>query len=197
MNRLLYFIWLFIVWAVLVTVGCTKKEPVKPEQAAPDKQSASVQQHMTNKNEELNDTERLDQIVKKLNKVLGNEYTVVFGGTGFRGPLVTVDYGLFGRLSEEGLAVMITDAIFQEHMDETKPLSQAQKRLRIDAEIGKYVALAGYKADGFREWLEQIDLISYQPDEKNMPSIQRRMYAFSEGYQKGESERKSDQSAMK
>jgi len=180
---------------VLVT-GCSRKESTGTGQAVSEDQAVSGAQSVDG-NKTLNDTDRLNKIVKRINQVIGSEHVVIFGGSQVNGSVTAVDYALFARLSDDGLAVMITDAILQRQAEGNNILTIAQQRLQMDEAIGKYIGLAGYKPDGFKEWLEQCDLISFQPQAENQPSVQRRIYMFWEGYHQAQSERKPDQTAMK
>lgn len=182
MNRLQYFIMLFALWGVLYT-GCSRKEPVKSSENFVTEQIISEKQQV-NGYETLRDIERLNKIAQTINQTIGSSNIVVFGDSHINNSVVAVDYALFERLSDDGVAVMVTNAIIQKKVKEENGMSIIYNRLRGDEKVGEYIALAGYGSNGFKEWLEKVNLFSFESGQNPVFSSQRRIYAFLEGYQR-------------
>ena len=136
------------------------------------------------------DTGRLNTIVERLNKHCGSNHTAIFGsGINMEGPLITVDYGSFDRLSDDGVAAMIAKALSSVSIsnrmtvnlgaNQTRP--QAGDILASDVVAGKLLARAGFSAKGFREWLDMQNLSPLSPADETI-SETLRTEAFMQGF---------------
>ena len=140
------------------------------------------------------DVDRLSRIQDSLQKAGLAGYAVVFGGVDQGAFMVSIDYSLFDRLSDDAVACMIVDAIHQKHRiarqndlrSETAMQSQiiqAPDMVAIDIKSGRYIAKTGFSSAGFEEWLqEQKMLMSPENTLQPISDVQRNMY-FMKGYQ--------------
>lgn len=112
-----------------------------------------------------NDMERLQILTDRINNSIFGNYVVVFGNTvGQQSNMLGVEYSLFDRLDDAGVAVMIAEAILSKRFEsEKKPLTTDRTQMdasldenticQIDLLAGKAVAKAGFGSEGFSKWL--------------------------------------------
>ena len=149
--------------------------------------AASGTEEAAPKPQYANDVDRLSRLSERLSRASGRWYSTVLGGSSqpAGGGLVSVDYALFDRLSDDGAAVLIAEAVFNARRaslaNSSKPASVDSQRqiLQADESVGRCMAKAGFKQDGFGEWLKARDLYSTQQDE---PPKSMRSSAFMRGY---------------
>ena len=100
------------------------------------------------------------------------------------GGLVSVNYGWFDKLSDDGAAVLIAEAIAAKSRPPLQSQDSALMRSdmqRLDEAAGRYVSRAGFDSSGFAEWLEaRKHLAAGVPG--NTVSDGERMAAFMRGY---------------
>jgi uncharacterized phosphosugar-binding protein len=142
-----------------------------------------------------NDIERLNILTEKINKACRGNYLVVFGGERASSGrnVVNIDYALFDRLSDDGAAVLITEAIVPTLKLPSQ--SQVQKQTDIqkdvllgDENVGLYVGRAGFKSDGFAKWLKAKEMHAGNLQQANVPD-KIRIEAFMRGYLSANSRR--------
>lgn len=162
--------------------GCRKKE----EQTSDDPVSDKPSEPETKRAEYANDLDRVGQLTEKINRACRGSYVVVLGADAVTasGSLVSVDYALFDRLSDDAAAVLIAEAIVASH----KSLSQAQEQanserdiLQADEVAGRYIARAGFSSAGFAEWLEARKVLAANLQQNSLPESTR-IAAFVRGY---------------
>jgi len=133
------------------------------------------------------DLDRLTSITSRINDVLRSSYVVVFGDgrPGANSDIISIDYALFDRLSDDGAAVQVVEAVLAVS-DARSPGEHAgrvtsSEVLRVDELAGRYVAAAGFKPDGFSEWLRAQRDVSYGRADYSVPA-RMRAAAFMRGY---------------
>ncbi|MHC4867446.1 MAG: hypothetical protein ACYTEX_25520 [Planctomycetota bacterium] len=132
-----------------------------------------------------NDLDRLGKLCDRINSICRGAHVVVLGDDSTAsGPVVTIDYATFDRLSDDGAAVLIAEAIVakSESPAERQALANRQRRaLQIDETAGRYVAKAGFGSDGFAEWLAVKKTVSAGLEGNSLPDSLR-VAAFMRGY---------------
>ena len=190
------FVWLIIclLTTILCLQACTKQKAVAadkevPEQITDSKEAVDLQ---VKKLSYANDIDRLNQITERINRACRKGHVVVLGGAGIAGSDITsVDYALFDKLSDDGAAVLIAQAITE---DKSQPSPQMQNPapgvtisnsgrdvLQRDEIVGSYIARAGFSSGGFAEWLWANKLLTSGP-QQIVVSSEARISAFMRGY---------------
>ena len=149
--------------------------------------AASGTEEVASQPQYANDVDRLNRLSERLSRASDRWYSTVLGcgSQPAGGGLVSVDYALFDRLSDDGAAVLIAEAVFNAKRaslaNSSNPASVDSQRqiLQADESAGRCMARAGFKHAGFGEWLKARDLYSTQQDE---PSKSMRSSAFMRGY---------------
>lgn len=138
--------------------------------------------------EYANDLERLSQLTDRLNRACGGSYAVVLGGddSGIPGGLISVGYALFDRLSDDGAAVMIAEAMAAAGSGSALRMqTQTGSReaiLQTDEVVGRYIARAGFGSEGFIEWLNVKKALSIAAVRADDVPDRARITAFMHGY---------------
>lgn len=143
------------------------------------------------KAEYANDIDRLNELTNRVNRACRGYYVVVLGtgGSNAGGGLISVDYSLFDRLSNDGAAVLIAEAV----VAGSRPPSGSETGTRINNErfvleadetVGRYIARAGFGQAGFAEWLKAKNL-SDDGLQHNIIPEKMRIAAFMRGYSSG------------
>ncbi|MHC4867608.1 MAG: hypothetical protein ACYTEX_26355 [Planctomycetota bacterium] len=132
-----------------------------------------------------NDLDRLGKLSDRINGVCRGAHAVVLGDDSTAsGPVVTIDYATFDRLSDDGAAVLIAEAIVAKSVSPAErqtPANSQRHVLQIDETAGRYVAKAGFGADGFAEWLAVKKAVGAGLEENSLPDSLR-VAAFMRGY---------------
>jgi hypothetical protein len=141
---------------------------------------------------EENDIDRLTRISERYSRISGNQIAAIFGSSPSSGtPFVSVDYGIFNRLSDDGVAVYIAEAFLRRNMNSTEsnpsprvanPSSSRQSILENDEQVGRLMAKAGYRKEGFKEWLDTSSNLMTDSIVASLPSNLRES-AFLRGYE--------------
>ena len=132
-----------VLTAVFCLEGCRKKEGPANNNPTTDNPSESG----TTRAEYANDLDRLGQLADRINRACRRSYVVVLGAddAGASGGLVSVDYGLFDKLSDDGAAVLIAEAIMAKSRSFPATQTQANTEravLQIDEAVGRYIERA-------------------------------------------------------
>ena len=136
-----------------------------------------------------NDMDRLNQLSERIKRVCRKTCTVTLGveSSSTTGSVISIDYGLFDRLSDDGAAVLIAEAIVA---TKSKPVLSSQTEmqadtarsvLQTDEAVGRYVARAGFVQEGFIEWLEARKSSAADLQHNSVPD-KARVTAFMQGY---------------
>jgi hypothetical protein len=178
------------VTAVLLS-GCKKDNSAEAQAETTVKESPKTNVQKTPEVRKHDDDQaRLERIATALNRASGNTHSIIFGiDDGTVGPLVAVDYALFDCISDNGVAVMIAEAMAQKVQlprPQTMPnrLSigvQISEVLAADETAGRYVARAGFGSEGFAEWLGVRSLSVAGPREPDVAESMRTK-AFMRGF---------------
>ena len=135
-----------------------------------------------------NDLDRLDQLTDRMNRACRGSHTVVFGGEGSLagGGLVSIDYALFDKLSDDGAAVLIAEAIatkseLASSLQEQTQANIERALLEADELVGTCVARAGFSSAGFTEWLKARRISTTGPEWNRVPDNMR-VAVFMRGY---------------
>lgn len=168
--------------------GCRKKEPAS---AADIRQDNKAAEPTLERAEYANDLDRLDQLTDRINRACRGSYVVVLG-TGdpaIGGGLIGIDYALFDRLSDDGAAVLIAEAIAAKSKSPSPSQMQAQPSieravLQADEAVGRYIARAEFSSAGFAEWLKAKKLSVGGLQQNGVPE-KMRIAAFMRGYASG------------
>lgn len=162
--------------------GCRKKGSAD-EGVISDKAAGTG----TKRSQYTNDIDRLGQLTDRINKACRGNYVVVLGAGDItaNGGLVSVDYALFDKLSDDGAAVMIAEVV----TSRSKLFSQTQAQanigrvvLQVDEAVGRYIARAGFNPGGFAEWLKAKRLSAAGLQQNNDVLEKLRIAAFMRGY---------------
>ena len=176
---------LVTILVVTLGTGCRRKEPVT---AANIPQSVNESEPVVKGTEYKNDLDRLEQLTERINRACRASYVVVLGTSepSVSGGTVSVDYGLFDKLSDDGAAVLIAEAIAVNSMP--PPSSQVQVQtnaernvLQADETAGRYIVRAGFGSTGFAEWLEAKNSSTIGLQQNIVPE-KLRIAAFMRGY---------------
>lgn len=179
--------------------GCRKGERASAGDPASDMAASSVRgDNPANEKvatpapkraEYANDLDRLAKITERINLASRASSAVTFGAGGSTagGHVVSVDYSLFDRLSDDGTAVLIAVAIAAGSRPASSLQTEVQANtarmvLEADEAVGRYVARAGFGADGFAEWLMAKELSATGPQSGGVPE-KMRIAVFMRGYQ--------------
>lgn len=168
--------------AILCLPGCRKQKQAG-DKSIPDKPVEPAVKEV----EYANDLDRLGQLTDRINRACRNGYVVVFGAEGSvgGGGLISVDYALFNKLSDDGAAVLIAEAIaIRPESPSQTPIQQADVSravLQADEVAGRYIARAGFSPDGFVEWLGAKGLPTTGLQQNSVPE-KMRITAFMRGY---------------
>jgi hypothetical protein len=114
---------------------------------------------------EQNDLDRLSQITERYCRKTGNQVVTIFGSVPSSGTsFISIDYGLFNRLSDDGVAVLLAQDHLQKHLIKSEintpsnpppdPLRLRRTMLEVDEQVGRQMAKAGFRKEGFKEWLD-------------------------------------------
>lgn len=180
-HILLRFCLVIALAVILYLPGCRKEEPAVYDSTPDEPAEPAVK-----KVEYANDLDRLGLLTERLNRACRKSYVVVLGveGSVEGGGPVSVDYALFDKLSDDGAAVLIAEAIAAR----SRPSSQAPVQtdvsrvtLQADESVGRYIAGAGFSPDGFTEWLRAKDVSAVGPEQNSVPD-EMRIAAFMRGY---------------
>lgn len=133
-----------------------------------------------------NDLDRLGQLTDRVSRACRASYVVVLGveSSAANSSLVSVDYALFDRLSDDGAAVLIAEAIAAKSMQPLEAQTQVNTNrmvLRADEAVGRYIAEAGFGSDGFAEWLKVKQIFAAGSQQNTVPE-RMRIAAFMRGY---------------
>lgn len=183
----LCFVWALA--AALCLAGCRKKEPASAADVPNDGKAANKAAEPTLKRAEYaNDLDRLDQLTAKVNRACRGSNVVVLGAgdSAAGGGLVSIDYALFDRLSDDGAAVLIAEAIAEKPKSLSPSQTQVQTNtervvLQADEAVGRYIARAGFSSAGFSEWLKAKKSSTVGLQQNAVPE-KMRFAAFMRGY---------------
>jgi hypothetical protein len=133
-----------------------------------------------------NDLDRLGRLTDRINRACRTKHVVVLGGpdsAASNGP-VSVDYALFDKLTDDGAAVLIAEAVVSR--SKSLPLAQTLEdaprlMLEVDESVGRYVGKAGFGPTGFAEWLTAKSAWGAGLQQNNLPESTR-IAAFMRGY---------------
>ena len=135
-----------------------------------------------------NDLDRLGKLSARINAACRSNYAVVPGANASErnGSIVSIDYGLFDRLSDDGVAVMIAEAIVYKAPQgaparSVSPTEHRQAVLSGDESAGRIVAMAGFGSGGFAEWLKENKFLTAGASSAHAPDSARQD-AFLRGY---------------
>jgi hypothetical protein len=174
---------------IICIIGCREKETAVAADIAPDEQDSNRAAEPGLKRAEYeNDIDRLARLSERINRACRASYVVVLsaGESAMVGGTVTVDYTLFDKLSDDGVAVLVAEAIAAKSI----PLSSSQMQiqtnterviLQVDETAGRYVVKAGFRSAGFAEWLDAKKLSTMGLQEGRVPE-KMRIAAFMRGY---------------
>lgn len=179
-NLLKLYLLIFLA-SVFFVQGCRKKEPVE------EINNNEIREQLTNQKQYANDLDRLNQLSDRINSVCRGSFVVVLGGdnSSSSGGSISVDYGLLDRLSDDGVAVLIAEAMTASNTKSIPSAQQSQVNitkevLQADETVGRYIARAGFNSGGFAEWLEAQSISVVNPQD-NIPE-QTRISAFMRGF---------------
>lgn len=165
---------------ILCLPGCRKQKSAD-DNSASDKPAEPV----TKRAEYVNDLDRLGQLTERVNRACRGGYVTVLGADGSTADgLVCVDYALFDKLSDDGAAVLIAEAIAARPKSTSQIQSQVSIErviLQADEAVGRYIARAGFSSGGFAEWLEVKKLSAAGSQQNGVPE-KARIAAFMRGY---------------
>ena len=192
-SDLLRLCLLSVFTAVFSLAGCSSEEPAGKAAAAKDTAAASNSVSFSKaagveRAQYANDLERLSRLTDRINRACRRSYVVVLGGdnSAAGGGVVSVDYAAFDKLSDDGAAVLIVEAIAAG----SRSISQMQMQTQVNIEreilesdeaVGGYVARAGFSSDGFTEWLGARTLSAGNRQQNSVPE-KVRIAAFMRGY---------------
>ena len=172
-------------WALAASLcmqGCRKAEPASADNPASDK----VAEAAPDRAEYANDLDRLDQLTDRINRACRGSHVVVLGAgnSAMTGSLVSVDYASFDRLSDDGAAVLVAEAIAASSKSPSQMQTQVDMRrvvLETDEVVGRHIARAGFSSAGFAEWLNAKKLLAADTQQSGVPD-EMRIAAFMRGY---------------
>jgi len=180
--------------------GCREKEPASAADTADSSKAAikdKANEPTLKRAEYASDLERLDQLTERVNRACRGSFVVVLGAgdSAANGRLIGIDYALFDRLSDDGAAVLIAEAIA------AKPKSPSPSQIQVhgntennilqtDESVGRYIERAGFSSAGFAEWLKARKLSAAGPQQDSVPE-KMRVTAFMRGYASESSVRKA------
>lgn len=168
--------------------GCRKKGPASAADIVDSSKATNTSTEPTlTRAEYANDLDRLDRLTERINRACRGSFVVVLSAddSADSGGLVSVDYALFDKLSDDGAAVLIAEAI----ASRSKSLSPSQIQLHTNTEntilqadkaVGRYIARTGLSSAGFAEWLKEKN--STMSLQKNSVPENMRIAAFMRGY---------------
>ena len=169
--------------------GCRKKEPASAADIHDGSKAADkATEPILKRAEYANDLDRLDQLTERINRVCRGSHVVVLGAgdSSPGGGLISIDYTLFDRLSDDGAVVLIAEAIAAR----PKPPSPSQMQipanierdvLQNDEAVGRYIARVGFSSAGFSEWLKAKNSSTIGLQQNGVPE-KMRIAAFMRGY---------------
>jgi hypothetical protein len=181
---------LAIILAMVVCLpGCREKEPASAADVPNDSKAAGKAAEPDLKKAEYeNDLDRLDRLAERINRACRASYVVVLGAgeSSVVGGTVTVDYTLFDKLSDDGAAVLVAEAIAVKSIPPSSSQMQTQTSteriiLQADETAGRYVVKAGFGSSGFTEWFKAKKLSTMGLQEDRVPE-KMRIGAFMRGY---------------
>jgi len=176
---------LYLVFAITVLFcleGCRKKEPAGESGEKSDKTAESG----TKRAQYANDLDRLGQLSGKINRACKGSYVVVLGAgdSDAGGGLISVDYALFDKLSDDGAAVLIAESIttrFKSFSPTPVQTNIGRAVLQADEAAGRYIARTGFSPAGFVEWI-RAKRLSATSIQQSGESEKMRIAAFMRGY---------------
>lgn len=125
-------------------------------------------------------------MTQRINKGIHKGIVTMFGNDGdmLPGNIISIDYAMFDKLDDDGVAVLIAEAIALKSIQPTQPGNNSiteRDILKIDELAGRYVALAGFESSGFIDYLN--NKISFNMDSsERLISGESRTGAFMRGY---------------
>ncbi len=176
--------------AVFYQSGCSSQKPVTVNTASTSDKTIKPKARDLRYD---NDLDRLEELTTRINGAYRRSYVVTLGAgdTATVGGLITVDYALFDRLSDDGAAVLIAESITAGSSQPPQPSqasTQAQSRgnivraiLQADESVGRHIARAGFDPTGFTEWLEAKENAGVNLQQNSVPE-KMRIAAFMRGY---------------
>lgn len=182
--------WLAVVLAgIICMTGCREKEKaVAAGVTNYSKTAGEVTEPDLTKAEYENDLDRLNRITERINRACRASYVVVLGAgeSSVVGGTITVDYTLFDRLSDDGVAVLVAEAIVAKSIPPSHSQVPAQTNterviLQADETAGGYVVKAGFSSAGFTEWLDATKMSTRSTQQNSVPE-NRRAASFMRGY---------------
>lgn len=142
---------------------------------------------------EQNDIDRLARITERYCRAAGSRVVAIFGSASSSNALfVSIDYGIFNRLSDDGVAVLLAQAFLYKNVMASEintlgnlppdPLRLRRQVLDIDEQVGHQMAKGGFRTEGFKEWLE---CMANEIPEKGFESVSSNLRepAFLRGYE--------------
>lgn len=178
-----YLILLFV--TCLAFTGCSSKSTAGSE---PNEVESSVEHDTGEDVVYKDDLGRLEELTGRINQACGRNYVAVLGlSTQQAGNQIGIDYSMFGRLSDDGAAVLIASAIAAKSspalaLNKETPTEQEQlsSLLQQDQVTGFCVAKAGFSEKGFSEYLDSYNI--FVTDSELKVPTQLRLDAFLRGY---------------
>lgn len=172
---------LFLVYVLVFCLSGCPKEQTAEDTVESNQRSESVD----NENRYASDLDRLGRITERLNSTYRAGFVVVFGvdSPAAGSNMVTVNYGLFDKLTDNGAAVLIAENIFTKLWIPNQRLTQSDIErdvLETDETVGRHIAKAGFDSSGFNEWLEAKKL--FASGEQVTVADKMRTDAFMRGY---------------
>jgi hypothetical protein len=168
--------------------GCSKEKSADKAHQIDSKEPVKTS---TQENQYTNDIDRLNQIANRLNRAFGGNYATIFGTDDeTNGPLIAVDYALFDRLSDDGVAAMVAEGMIKKASLTNSALAsnnppndivKADEVLTVDETVGRCLAKAGFSSNGFSQWLNSQGLSVAGPDLVGI-SANMRTKAFMQGF---------------
>lgn len=175
-----------VIFTLVCPLGCRVKKTAAQQQQTPE--LVKTEMPKIDNHGYSNDIERINTISEKINKACRGNYLVILASEGSptAGNIVNIDYSVFDRLTDDGAAVLIAESI----VAKSRPAlaAQLQKQadilkdcLSADETAGVYVGRAGFKSDGFSEWLEVNKTFTSSSQQLNV-SKKVRTEAFMKGF---------------
>ncbi len=185
-KRFGYFVFFMVL--LISAVGCRKKPANQTAQGS----SIALAKQTSQGSNYANDAERLSKLSERINQSLGRSYAFTLGGqTNTAGGLISIDYALFDRLSDDGVAVLLAQAVASNQIKKPSPQANPaitasdREILDIDQVAGRIVAKAGFSSKGFIEWFKAGFLVLTNITGENISPVipyEARFAAFMRGY---------------
>ncbi len=178
-----------ILTMTLFLQACRKEESASAADVPNDSEATNkATEPALTRAEYANDLVRLDKLTERINRACRGSNVVVLGaGDSVTGSgIVSVDYALFDRLSDDGATVLIAEAVAAR----AKSPSPSQIQIHVNTEnnilqtdeaVGRYIARAGFSSGGFAEWLNAKKSSVVGLQQNGVPE-KMRIAAFMRGY---------------